>query len=322
MKTTSHLAAVKAVAIAACVLAAVSPEAFAKKHKKNKKYDETGEDANNSEPDLQDNYKIPPDPVGWLTAFPTVVQTGTKPTITWDITYPSIVEDYIDIIPPGTIDPKDKLDVEIRVLGNGVTVSSSSNNNFSYVNAEARISFDGGSYSRIFYGDNHDINPSTVVWSKKDVQAGETLRFGGRYYYNNSWGSWRSSNDGTQAVRVLVSGDTPPSNVPVAGAPSLEDFIKPYLGGDGKVNIGPMDVIVFMELTHSDSQQDNSGYDLQDMVLLVTFTSNMAKNNNGHGNNLDGVDSSNPGNAPFMEYDSDSTVDDEGSGGGAFPSNP
>lgn len=39
MKTTSHLAAAKAVTIAACVLAVVSPEAFAKKGKKNKKYD-------------------------------------------------------------------------------------------------------------------------------------------------------------------------------------------------------------------------------------------------------------------------------------------
>lgn len=32
-----------------------------------------------------------------------------------------------------------------------------------------------------------------------------------------------------------------------------------------------MDVIVFMELTHKDNQMNNSGYDLQDMVLLVTF---------------------------------------------------
>jgi hypothetical protein len=32
-----------------------------------------------------------------------------------------------------------------------------------------------------------------------------------------------------------------------------------------------MDVIVFMELTHHDSQASDWGYDLQDMVLLVTF---------------------------------------------------
>jgi hypothetical protein len=45
------------------------------------------------------------------------------------------------------------------------------------------------------------------------------------------------------------------------------------------------------------------------------------KTNNGHGNNCDGVDSSNPGNAPFQDNDSDPNVDDECSGGGAYPSN-
>lgn len=319
MKTTSHLAAAKAVAIATCVLISISPSAFAKKDKKNDKYDRNGDDASNTEPDLADNYKIPPDPVGWLTAFPTVVQTGTKPTLTWSITYPSIVKDYVDIIPPATINPKEKLDVEIRVLGNGVTVSSSNSNSFSFVDGEAWIDFDGDGWDRIFYGDNHDVNPSRVVWSQKNVQAGETLKFGGRYYYNG-YGPFRHSTDGYECVRTLVSGDTPPSNVPDYDAPSLEDFIKPYLGADGKVNIGPMDVIVFMELTHTN--QNDSGYDLQDMVLLVTFTSNNPKNNNGHGNNADGVDSSNTGNAPFMQYDSDPNVDDEAGGGGAFPSNP
>jgi hypothetical protein len=37
------------------------------------------------------------------------------------------------------------------------------------------------------------------------------------------------------------------------------------------VKIGPMDVIIFMELTHTDAQNNQMGYDCQDMVLLVTF---------------------------------------------------
>ncbi|MGJ8643352.1 MAG: hypothetical protein ACSHX9_08105 [Luteolibacter sp.] len=317
MKTTSHLAAVKAVAIATCVLAATSPSAFSKK--KYDKYDESGDDATDSEADLADNYKIPADPVGWLTAYPTMVQTGTKPTLTWSITYPSIVEDYVEIIPPGTINPTEEVDVEIRVLGNGVTVSSSNSNSYSFVEGEAWINFDGEGWDRIFYGDNHDVNPSTSVWSKNNVKAGETLKFGGRYYYGG-YGPFRHSTDGYNCVRTLVSGDTPPSKVPQYDAPSLEEFIKPYLGSDGKVNIGPMDVIVFMELTHTN--ENDGGYDLQDMVLLVTFTSNKPKNNNGHGNNADGVDSSNPGNAPFMQYDSDPDTDDEAGGGGSYNSNP
>lgn len=44
------------------------------------------------------------------------------------------------------------------------------------------------------------------------------------------------------------------------------------------------------------------------------------KTNNGHGNNCDGVDKSNPGNAPFKNQDSDPNVDDECGGGGAYPS--
>lgn len=103
-------------------------------------------------------------------------------------------------------------------------------------------------------------------------------------------------------------------------SPTLEDFIRPYLDGNGRVEIGPMDVIVFMELTHTDSQMSDPGYDMQDLVLLVTFKADKEKNNNGHGNNIDGIDSSNPGNAPFMQYDTDPNFDDEGSGGGAFPS--
>jgi hypothetical protein len=263
---------------------------------------------------------VPLMPSGWLTAFPTIVQTGTKPTLTWGINYPSIVEDYIDIEGPSTIKTTEVLDCEIRILGAGVTVTSN-NNGFSFVPTEAQVSYDGGSYTRIFYGTNLNVNPNTVVWTRTNIPKNKRLRFGGRYYHNNKWGPYFNSQSGTQNVRSLVSGQVPPSNVPPYGAPSLESFLKPYLDSSGKVKIGPMDVIVFMELTHTDSQMSNSGYDLQDMVLLVTFKSK-AKTNNGHGNNIDGIDSSNPGNAPFINLDTDPSIDDEGHGGGAAPSNP
>lgn len=243
MKTTSHLAAVKAVVLASCGLIAASHT-------------------------LNAQANSPSIPVGWLTAFPTVVQTGTKPTLTWDISYPSVVKDFVEVIPPSTVNPKAELDVEVRVLGNGVTVSTSGGG-FSFVNAEATLSFNSGSYSRIFYGTNLNVNPNTIVWSRTRIRAGERLRFGGRFFHNNSWGTTFTSQSSTPNVRSLVSGDTPPSKLPANGAPTLESFIRPYLGTDGKVKIGPMDVIVFMELTHTN--EADSGYDLQDMVLLVTF---------------------------------------------------
>jgi hypothetical protein len=92
-----------------------------------------------------------------------------------------------------------------------------------------------------------------------------------------------------------------------------------------------------MELTHTD--RNHGGFDLQDLAILVTFYDEVSHNgvtsdcedssdvttggttggttsgtgNNGHGNNVDGVDSSNPGNSPFT--DSDPNVDDEGGRG-------
>jgi hypothetical protein len=251
------------------------------------------------------NSTNPSIPVGNITAFPLIVQPGTRPQLTWNIAYPSVVQDVIDIEGPGTIVPTEELCVEVRVLGAGVTVSSNNSSNYQFVPTEAQLSYDGGSYSRIFYGSNNDVKPSKVVY-KATVLAGKKLRFGGRYYYNKKWGPYFNSQSGTLNVRTLVNGETPPTTYPLHNAPTLESFLRPYLDSQGRVKIGPMDVIVFMELTHSDSQRNDSGYDLQDMVLLATFCT---KNNNGHGNNVDGVDSSNPGNAPFT--DSDPNVDDE-----------
>lgn len=282
--------------------------------------------------------------MGSLSAHPVVVQPGTRPTLTWTISYPSTVEDYVEINDPGGdeggggedggggdggggdgggvdggggtgggggghdtyINPKTTLDVEVRVIGAGVTYANNNGSNLTFVPTEAQVSFNGGSYSRCFYATNNAVKPNYVVWWKKSIKQGEKLRFGGRYYHNRAWGPYYNSQSGTRNVRILVNGDTPPTTYPLHSAPTLESFLKPYLDATGRVKIGPMDCIVFMELTHNDSQMAHQGYDLQDMVMLVTFKS---KNNNGHGNNVDGVDSSNPGNAPFV--DSDPTVDDE-----------
>ena len=135
---------------------------------------------------------------------------------------------------------------------------------------EAQVSYNGSSYSRIFYGTNNNVNPNTIVYTRQ-VEANKPLRFGGRYYYNSKWGPYYNSQSGTLNVRTLVNGQTPPTTYPLHNAPTLESFLRPYLDAQGKVKIGPMDVIVFMELTHTDSQRNDQGYDLQDMVLLATF---------------------------------------------------
>lgn len=208
-------------------------------------------------------------PVGWLSASPGIVKAGSRPQLKWSITHPATVIDYVNV-GTNTVTPRQELDMEIRVLGAGVTSSNSNGSNLTFVPTEATFSYDGGSYQRIFFGTNHDVDPAKVVRSGVAL-PGKSLRFGGRYYWNNKWSTAYTSTSGTKNVRTLVNGDTPPTTYPLHTAPTLENFIKPYLDASGKVRIGPMDVIVFMELTHTDNQANQHGYDLQDMVLLVTF---------------------------------------------------
>ncbi len=225
---------------------------------------------------------------GSLSANPAIVQAGQSPKLTWNINYPSVVKQYVGIVPSGgsggsgagTITLLQNLYADVRIIGQGVTVSSGSNG-FAFVPTQGTMSINSTSdFRQIFYGTNPSINPGTVInlntnfgttYANNLIQSGKVIRFGGRYYYNNTWGTYYKSSDGTDNVRFLIDGDTPPSNVPPYNAPSLESFLRPYLDSAGKVAIGPMDVIVFMELTHSASQKSNAGYDLQDLVLLVTF---------------------------------------------------
>jgi len=211
-------------------------------------------------------------PVGSLSAFPTVVQTGTKPTLNWSISYPSIVKDFVTVTLPATITPKENLVCRVRMLGLGVT-SQNSNGSITYYRTRARIRFNGStSWQDIYDGRQTDTNvQSQNIVKTYNVNLNMPMNFGGQYYHNDAWQTFYSSLSGDN-VRTLVHGDTPPSNVPDYNAPSLEKFLKPYLDASGKVKIGPMDVIVFMELTHTSSQKTNIGYDLQDCVMLLTFS--------------------------------------------------
>ncbi|MEM9018808.1 MAG: hypothetical protein AAGC68_17500 [Verrucomicrobiota bacterium] len=207
-------------------------------------------------------------PVGTLSAFPTIVQTGTHPQLTWEITLPEIVEDIVDIDEPGTVIPSRRLVMDVRILGAGVTSYNSYYGTLTFVPTECKLSYNGSSYSRIFYGTNHDVNPNSIVYTR-EVEAGDTINLGARYYWNESWGTWFSSTNHDYNVVALRNGDTPPTTTPMHQAPTIESFIRPYLGEDGRLDLGARDVIYLMELTHTD--RNNGGWDLQDMAVLLTF---------------------------------------------------
>jgi len=213
-------------------------------------------------------------PTGTLSAYPTVVKSGTFPTLTWGVTYPNIVSDLITVTPPGTITPKKSLEMKVRVIGASVkrvwlnslrqVVASE------WVPTEALLSYNGESYSRIWYGTQDNVNPNSIVTTRK-VYNGQPIRFGGRYLnWNHSWNTMFTSTSSGGNVRALVNGDRPPTTTPLYQQPTIESFLLPYLDTNGKIKIGPKDVIFLFELTHTDTEDD--GFDLQDLVLLCTFT--------------------------------------------------
>lgn len=212
-------------------------------------------------------------PVGTLIASPTVVQTGTKPTLTWNINYPSVVKNYITITSSATITPLQALHCDIRILGAGVTTQDS-HGKIVYIETVGQIKYNTTSWTQIFDGKQTDtiVQQQGILplFTNKSITINKPLDFGGYYIYNGSNGTKYYSTSGTN-VRALVNGDACPNYIPDYNAPSLESFLKPYLDSSHKVRIGPMDVIIFMELTTTNTA--DVGFDFQDLVWLVTFRS-------------------------------------------------
>ncbi|MEM1083718.1 MAG: hypothetical protein AAGI48_06310 [Verrucomicrobiota bacterium] len=212
-------------------------------------------------------------PVGTLDAYPTFVQTGTHPTLTWDIDYPSTVIDVIDILDPPVVVPTEDLYMDVRIVGTGVTRAYYDRrgrlSRTESVRAQCWTQVNNYSWNLLFDGKINDVNPDEVVYTRL-VREGDRINFGARYLKSNGYWStfyytaWDSGN-----VVALVDGDLVPNNIPDWGAPSLESFLEPYMNQDNTVNVGPMDVFYVMELTHTNP--NDSGYDLQDMIVLVTF---------------------------------------------------
>lgn len=208
-------------------------------------------------------------PCGTLSASPTVVQTGVKTNLTWNINYPAAVLDYVEVTPPGTVTVKQNLYCDVRILGAGVTTQDSKGN-IIFIRTKGLITgSNGSSWATLFDGKQTDliVQQQGIILSFL-ATPNKPIDFGGQYYFSNSWSTFRSSQSGT-LVKALVNGDHCPSRVPDYNAPSLEKFLKPYLDASNNVKIGPMDVIVFMELTHTNMAY--VGYDEQDLVFLVSF---------------------------------------------------
>lgn len=240
-------------------------------------------------------------PVGKLTVSATVVEPNVIPDLAWEITHPQSITDIVEIDEEEdivTVGDK-SLIVKVSMIGTGIT----SNRGKKQHESVSEIKFGSGPWEHVFTGKGSAVDQSEIL-IERELAPDTQIYFRSRFV---KYPEWR--NNYSDEVQVLVNGDSPPSNPSSGGvAISAEEYMKPYTI-DGKLSLGPLDLIYAAELTHTNTS--HSGYDMQDSIVLVTFSEvetdlgttkgevkenvNGGKSNNGHGNNADGVDVSNPG---------------------------
>ncbi|MFK7910272.1 MAG: hypothetical protein AB8F34_06675 [Akkermansiaceae bacterium] len=198
-------------------------------------------------------------PTGQLDVNIAMVRQGIAPSLTWKIDYPTEIVDIVDIPPTDEIIPKTKLRVKISMVGVGLT----DQRGVKYA-AENFIKFGSSNWQTLFTGNGSEVRPNNVLVDRT-VQQGETIRFAARvkldgysYYYNQD-----------KNITVLRNGDTPPNVAAGYDDQSpVASYLRPYVK-NGKIALGPMDMIYVSELTHTDPR--HSGYDMQDSIVLVQF---------------------------------------------------
>lgn len=203
-------------------------------------------------------------PTGTLSVDRNMIRVGSRSQLTWDIQHPAGVTEVIDVVTPSIIKPKQDLKMRVRVLG-----ASFQETITSFLPVEVMWKKNSGSWTRVFYGNQLLVNPSAVVLNTT-VKKNDLISFGGRGFRDGSWLSLFNTGTASQNVVLLKNGDRVPTTVPALNGGNIESFLKPYLLADKKtVSIGNRDVILLMEL--GQTNVNNSGFDLQDLVVLVTF---------------------------------------------------
>jgi len=150
----------------------------------------------------------------------------------------------------------------VKVLGAAITYGSGGPK----VPVRISASFDKDkTWSDLFSGSAVESG-NEQIFSNLPSDTPLTLRFNGRYswLFNKTFQS--DARDGH--TYILRNGDTPPDYAPFDNQASLESFLKPYINAQGRISIGPKDLLYLVEL----STLSGTTADFQDAVVLVSFT--------------------------------------------------
>lgn len=208
-------------------------------------------------------------PAGAISTDRTIVLANSSVKVDWIAIYPT----------PPTNPPKFTVRADVRVIG----AAFGPTNKPYPVRAWARTSATTG-WAQIFFGNSKTNNPQTIVWSKI-LAPNERLdfRFQGAHddNYNTRTFSgidnWQTAIDTTPTSpnpwnrMVFVDDEIVPNFNPAFDQKDVHAHLAAYFEtGSRKLKLGPNDFIYLTEL--SSFRQGHESTDLQDLVLLVTFT--------------------------------------------------
>jgi len=246
-------------------------------------------------------------PRGTLDVDRTLIRVGAQSQLQWQIEYPSRITDQVDVIAPHVLKPRRDMKMRVRILGSSFADLKTNNghgNNVDGIDSsnpgtssghggedtlggiddektgtvstaavtdypvEVVWSKNNAAWSRIFYGPQSSVVPTAVVLNTK-VAKGDTIDFGGRGFLTD-WLPLYTTSSTTPNVLILKNGDSVPEFIAAYRMGLVKGYLKPYLSSDFKtLNLGVNDFVVIMEL--DESNPANSGFDLQDLAVLVTF---------------------------------------------------
>ena len=216
----------------------------------------------------QGEHGDPYEPVGDLTVTPTIVQPGVHPQMFWNIEYPEVVEDLVDVGEDSEVYTNKNLRVQVRMAG--VAFQSGS----TPLPTALWIRVGGGSWQLLFYGRHYDVNPAEFVFNQ---EVGENTRIDFAARGKNSRGRWYSTRwtaSSMEEVIGLRNGEEVPYYAPAYNQGSVEDFLTQFIAdtdNDGNMNVvlGPRDMIYLFEL--ASTNPGDWWFDMQDLVAVVTF---------------------------------------------------
>ena len=203
-------------------------------------------------------------PRGTLNVDRDLVRVGTKSQLNWEITYPTSASDLVTKDPDGNCVPKTRVRMQVRVL------AAAFGNDVRWAHVNGRITIGGTNY-QMFDGTQPDVNPSRVVFNRI-VEKGQTISVSGTAYDSPTRTTYYCNTASrNKSVVALYDGEALPAHQ-ASAYPGMQlnalDYIANYMDSSNRAQIGSNQVIFLGDFNPFGS----AGYDLNDYVILVTFT--------------------------------------------------